>query len=117
MAKSSLQKPRPDLNPRASDLRAPWVKLVPAYGVRISEEYDLSDAGGRELLCLICEALDRVERLRTQIDKEGEIVTDAKGTPSRQSSPAPRVGEAAVFHLQGPPKIRPRPRNAGARRR
>lgn len=46
---------------------------------RISEEYDLSDAGGRELLCLICETLDRVERLRTQIDKEGEIVTDAKG--------------------------------------
>ena len=31
------------------------------------------------MLCLICEALDRVERLRTQIDAEGEIVTDAKG--------------------------------------
>jgi hypothetical protein len=46
---------------------------------QITTEYDLSDSGGRELLCLICEALDRVERLRKEIDKDGEVVTTKEG--------------------------------------
>jgi hypothetical protein len=41
--------------------------------LRITSEYDLSDAGGRELLVLICQALDRAEALREQIDAEGEV--------------------------------------------
>ena len=47
---------------------------------RITEEYDLSDAGGRELLLQCCQALDRVESLRRQIDQEGEIIR-VKGVP------------------------------------
>ena len=34
----------------------------------------MSDSGGRELLCLICQCLDRCEGLREKIDAEGEIV-------------------------------------------
>lgn len=45
----------------------------------IVTEYDVSDAGGRQLLMLACQALDRAEALREQIDEEGEIVSDAKG--------------------------------------
>jgi hypothetical protein len=41
---------------------------------RIVEEYDVSDSGGRALLTLICQSLDRAESLRRQIDAEGEIV-------------------------------------------
>jgi hypothetical protein len=40
---------------------------------RIVNEYDVSDAGGRELLLLACQALDRAEALRAQIDAEGEV--------------------------------------------
>jgi hypothetical protein len=38
---------------------------------RIAEEYQIDDAGGRELLCLACETLDRVASLRELIDAEG----------------------------------------------
>jgi hypothetical protein len=41
--------------------------------LRIISEYDVSDAGGRELLLLTCQALDRAEALREQIDREGEV--------------------------------------------
>jgi hypothetical protein len=52
---------------------------------QITAEYDLSDSGGRELLLLACESLDRVESLRSQIDKQGEYVTDSKG--NRRDNP------------------------------
>jgi hypothetical protein len=41
---------------------------------RVQSEYDIHDAGGAELLCLACEALDRVGRLREQIDHDGEVL-------------------------------------------
>ena len=78
MAKSSpktLTRPEPKVSKPPRTLGQAGANLW----ARISEEYDLSDAGGRELLCLICEALDRVQSLRQQIDKEGEYVSDAKG--------------------------------------
>jgi hypothetical protein len=40
---------------------------------RIVEQYDLSDAGGVELLTLACQCLERAEALRAQIDTDGEI--------------------------------------------
>ena len=55
---------------------------------RITAEYDLSDSGGAELLCLICQSLDRAESLRAQIDREGEIVTTKDG--NRRDHPALR---------------------------
>jgi hypothetical protein len=36
-------------------------------------------------LLLACESLDRVEALRSQIDKQGEFVTDSKG--NRRDNP------------------------------
>ena len=52
---------------------------------RIAEEYDISDSGGQTLLAMVCEAMDRVQSLRQQIDAEGEFVTDAKG--NRRDNP------------------------------
>ena len=45
----------------------------------ITEEYDVSDGPGVEMLTLICQALDRAESLREQIDREGEIIDTDKG--------------------------------------
>jgi hypothetical protein len=47
---------------------------------RIVAEYDLSDAGGAELLTLACQSLDRAEALREIIDAEGEVIT-IRGVP------------------------------------
>src|SRR5215510_10308423 len=46
---------------------------------RIMCEYDIADAGGRELLALACQQLDRAEALKAQIDAEGEVVQTRNG--------------------------------------
>ena len=46
---------------------------------RINTEYSIEDAGGRELLTLACQQLDRAEALRQQIDAEGEVVQTRNG--------------------------------------
>jgi hypothetical protein len=46
---------------------------------RITSEYEITDAGGRELLVLACQQLDRAEALKAQIDAEGEIVQSRHG--------------------------------------
>src|SRR5262245_25566162 len=48
----------------------------------IMDEYDISDTGGTELLCLACQALDRAESCREQIDEMGELVV-ANGVAAR----------------------------------
>ena len=63
----------------------PLAKAGASLWASVINEYDLSDAGGRQLLLLACESLDRVEALRSQIDKEGEFVTDFKG--NRRDNP------------------------------
>lgn len=40
----------------------------------IHAEYAIVDAGGVELLLLACEALERAEQLREQIDKDGPVI-------------------------------------------
>ena len=78
MAKSSLKTlSRPE--PKGLQPSRTLGKAGATLWHSITAEYDLSDSGGRELLCLICEALDRVQSLRTQIDKEGEVVTTKEG--------------------------------------
>jgi hypothetical protein len=47
---------------------------------RITSEYDISDAGGRELLAQICGAADRVASLRAVIDADGEVIRARNGT-------------------------------------
>jgi hypothetical protein len=58
------------------------------------------DRGSMELLCIASEALDRVERLRAQIDRDGEVLRDARGTP--KSNPLVRdemQGRALISRL------------------
>jgi hypothetical protein len=66
----------------ASTASAPPANLGPA-GVRFWEnivaEYDLSDAGGRALLEQAAFAYDRAERLRVQIDRDGDILNGNNG--------------------------------------
>jgi hypothetical protein len=46
---------------------------------RILAEYHIDDVGGRELLTLACQQLDRAEALKTQIDAEGEVIQTRNG--------------------------------------
>jgi hypothetical protein len=45
----------------------------------IMSEYDVSDAGGQALLEQAAAAYDRAERLRIEIDRDGEIVRGRNG--------------------------------------
>lgn len=64
---------RPDLNiPKPARTLG---KAGANLWARIVEEYDVGDAGGKELLLLACECLDRAEALRKLIDEEGEVQT------------------------------------------
>jgi hypothetical protein len=78
MAKSSLKVlSRPE--PKGLKPSRTLGKAGASLWASIIAEYDVSDSGGRELLLLACQALDRAESLREQIDDEGDIVSDAKG--------------------------------------
>jgi hypothetical protein len=61
--------------PESSGLQPPRTLGEPGRNLweRIVAHYDLTDAGGAELLLLACQSLDRAEALRTQIDTDGEI--------------------------------------------
>src|SRR5262245_54318022 len=81
----------------AKKITKPPLRLVPATGAtdvapprklgdhgtslwnRITSEYEITEAGGRELLVLACQQLDRAEALKAQIDAEGEIVQSRHG--------------------------------------
>jgi len=46
---------------------------------RVQAEYGISDIGGRELLTQCCEMLDRAEKLREAIERDGEILYTKAG--------------------------------------
>jgi hypothetical protein len=46
---------------------------------RITSEYAIEDAAGREMLTLGCQALDRAESLRALIDRDGEVTVTRNG--------------------------------------
>ena len=75
-------KPSPVLRLVESDVVSPTRKLH-AHGQRLFDqimgEYDIADASGLEILTQTCEALDRTERLREIIDKQGEVSTSDSG--------------------------------------
>ena|SRR5215467_1890433 len=50
---------------------------------RIQREYEISDAGGVELLCQICCAADTIEALSEQIAVDGQWSARATGSPVR----------------------------------
>jgi hypothetical protein len=45
----------------------------------ITVEYGVEDAGGRELLVLACQSLDRAEACREIIDRDGELLRTKTG--------------------------------------
>jgi hypothetical protein len=47
----------------------------------IEVEFDIQDTASLELLCLACQALDRAESLRESIDRDGDVIRSADGTP------------------------------------
>jgi hypothetical protein len=47
----------------------------------IQVEYNIQDRGGVEMLLVGCQALDRAERLRTCIDRDGDVVYSRSGVP------------------------------------
>jgi hypothetical protein len=65
---SSAPKPPANLGPAGVNL---WRSIM--------AEYDVSDAGGQALLEQAAAAYDRAERLRVEIDRDGEIVRSRTG--------------------------------------
>jgi hypothetical protein len=65
---SSISKPPTNLGPAGVAL---WHSIM--------TEYDVSDAGGRALLEQAAMAYDRAERLRIEIDRDGEIIRGRTG--------------------------------------
>ena len=45
----------------------------------VTSEYQLEDAGGVAMLALACQALDRAEACRAQIDEDGEMLRTKTG--------------------------------------
>ena len=41
---------------------------------RITSEYRIEDCGGLEILAQACQALDRAETLRSEIERDGEVL-------------------------------------------
>jgi hypothetical protein len=41
---------------------------------RITSEYQIEDCGGLEMLAQACQALDRAETLRSEIERDGEVL-------------------------------------------
>lgn len=71
---------------------------------RVMTEYDIADAGGRELLALACQQLDRAEALKAQIDAEGEVIQTRNGPkdhPALRHELAARAFIAKTLHRLG----------------
>ena len=114
---------------RGFDPPRPLGKHGMSLWCRITSAYNVADAGGVELLTLACQALDRAERLREQIDADGEIVRyrtgmRAPGAEGRAGEPRPRVeaprargvghgGELRAAADRGAPAFRRRRRHEG----
>lgn len=57
----------------------PLGKHGQALWASVHQEYNVTDAGGIELLAQACAALDMAEDLRKQIDKDGPIIRQEGG--------------------------------------
>jgi hypothetical protein len=57
----------------------PLGRVGAALWDRVCRDFDITDAAGIELLCLACQALDRAEACREQIDYHGEAAVNEAG--------------------------------------
>jgi hypothetical protein len=62
----------------------------------ITSEYDVSDASGREFLCLAAQALDRAEECAARIAADGPIVTTNSGAKEHPLTKAELQNRAFV---------------------
>jgi hypothetical protein len=71
MAKSSTRS-----NPAATASQPPRTLGDPGLSLwnRITSEYQIEDCGGLEMLAQACQALDRAETLRSEIERDGEVL-------------------------------------------
>jgi hypothetical protein len=80
-------KKSPPLTVVTADAPAPTANQPPRplghHGLKlwasICAEYQIEDPGGRELLCLACESLDRASSLREAIARDGEMIRSKSG--------------------------------------
>src|SRR5258708_35440611 len=63
-------------NPAATAFQPPRNLGDPglSLGNRITSEYQIEDCGGLEMLAQACQALDRAETLRSEIERDGEVL-------------------------------------------
>jgi hypothetical protein len=82
VAKNSSDKPPLSVVNLSSSIPKPPANLGKAGATlwrSIMSEYDIPDSGGQALLEQAAKALDRAERLRAQIDEDGEIIRGQTG--------------------------------------
>jgi hypothetical protein len=75
------KKPKPPLTLVGSQAGATGVQPARDLAVngrklwdQVMAEYDIQDAGGLEMLAQACQALDRGEKLREEIDHDGAVI-------------------------------------------
>jgi hypothetical protein len=63
-------------NPAATAFQPPRNLGDPGLSLwnRITSEYQIEDCGGLEMLAQACQALDRAETLRSEIERDGEVL-------------------------------------------
>jgi P27 family predicted phage terminase small subunit len=69
----------------SSEARKFWKSIV--------DEYDINDPAGLRLLQRACEALGRLRNAQTFLKKDGEVISDKKG--SVKAHPAVKIEEGA----------------------
>jgi hypothetical protein len=78
-----MEKKPPNLVALSSSTRARPPGTLGEAGLslwnRILAAYDIADAGGVEMLYQACAAADRADRLRAQIDQDGEVIRGRSG--------------------------------------
>ncbi len=70
----------------------------------ITSEYGIEDAGGIEMLVQACQALDRAEACRDQIDRDGEVIRNKgmlKDHPALKHELANRSFVVRTLHRLG----------------
>ena len=74
-----MAKPKPVADPIQTRPRPLGEAGLCLWG-RVKAEYHVVDSGVVELLALACEALDRAEALRAEIDRDGAILRSENGS-------------------------------------
>jgi hypothetical protein len=83
---------------------------------RITNEYDLSDVGGQEMLAQACAALDRAEALHDQVEADGAMIRGRGGIREHPGIKLELAQRAFVVRTLGRLGLDVEPVRAGAGR-